>query len=497
MKSVSNSLPSIFIEKFTGIFVPVIFLVLGVFLRFWNLDLQSLWGDELFSVLNSSLGSVRDTLVSFESETNPPLHGVLLHFWIQCFSNSPFSVRAFSAVVATITLIFVLFRYIKTKETTDLYVFIFFSVSYGAVYFAQEARSYSLLILFSTLLVWLFLELIHNITEDKFSLKIFALFILFGTFASYTHYFGILFLAHLYLLLIVLGSIVKRWKFTLLLLFTGVLQLLLYAPEIYKLLVLLPKTDRIGWIPPTGIFVYFEIFNYTFFSLSYKKIPIYAIITILFFLGIFKNKGSLNRYFSNPNSNVSKLQFQYLGFLILIFLISTALISIIKPILTGRNLLVLLYPSILFVSLIINSFEKPKEKTKIIIVSLFALLFVLSFSKDYYKPHKEHYKQTVEYLISTEKGTELFSYGKDTYFNYYFEQNRKITNQTVLEFPKLPSGELDLEKLKKMKPGSHILLVETSMQSVYPEAEKERMKKLVSDFQTIPIWGIKLYKLTK
>ncbi len=497
MKTSPNSINSFLKEGFFFYLVPSAFLILGVFLRFWNLDLQSLWGDELFSVLNASLGSLGETLVSFESETNPPLHGVLLHFWIQCFSNSPFSVRSFSAVVATFTLIIILFRYLKSKEGTDLYAFVFFSVSYGAVYYAQEARSYSLLILFSTLLVWVFLEMIHNIANDTQSIKTFSKFLIFGTLASYTHYFGILFLAHLYLSLIVQSIIQKRWKTIQFLLLSGVLQLLLYSPEIYKLLVLLPKTDRINWIPTTGIFVYFEIFNYTFFSLSYKKIPVYAIIAFLFFFGIYKNKGSLNRYFYNPDSKVSRLQFQHIGFLIVSFLVSTALISLIQPILTGRNLLVLLYPLILIVSIWIQSFEKPKEKIKVIIVSLIAILFVLSFTKEYYKPHKEHYKQTVEYLITNEKNTELFSYGLDTFFNYYFDQNRLVTNQTVVEFPKLTTGALDLSKLEKMKPGSHIILVETSMQSVYPESEKDRMKKLVSDFQTIPIWGIRLYKLTK
>ncbi|WP_411822902.1 hypothetical protein [Leptospira sp. 'Mane'] len=476
------------------IIVPI-FILIGIYFRAHNLDLQSLWADELFSVLNASLPDLSDTLKSFQQETNPPLHGIFLHYWIHYFSNSPVSVRSLSLLFGILSLLTLAVKFYRSKKDSDLYSFIFFAASFGGVYYSQEARAYTMLVFFSILLTICFFKLIAD-SKEKPNLKIYGIFILLGTLSSYAHYFGLLYSAHLYLLLFIYFIIKKQFKQIPFLLIFGIFQLILFFPEIYKLLFLLPETDRISWIPSTGIFVFFEIFNYTFFSLPYKGIQILLVCLITYISLLAINAKTIISFLRDESNSKAKDNLYLSGGLILLFLSSTYIISIYKPILTGRNLLVLSYPLILFVSTTIEIFLKPKRNAKLIMVCLFSLFFIHSFTRSYYKPFKEHYKQTVTYLLSEAKGSSIYSYGEDRFFNYYFQQMTQHNHMHVLTFPKKET-KLDLAVVRSLKKGQKIFLVESGMQSVFPEEDRKELEKEANNTQMIPIWGIKVYVLTK
>ncbi|TGN08055.1 glycosyltransferase family 39 protein [Leptospira ilyithenensis] len=483
-------------EKVSLYVIIPVFLLIGIYFRTHNIDIQSLWADELFSVLNSSLPNLSDTLKTFEQETNPPLHGIILHYWIYYFSNSPTSVRSLSAFFGILSLLVLIIKFYFSKKDSDLYSFLFLSASFGAVYYSQEARSYSMLVFFSILTTIWFLKIAKNSSEKRNDYKTYGLFILFGTLASYTHYFGLLYSAHLYFVLSVYLVLKNEFRQIPILITAGVLQLLLYFPEIYKLVFLLPQTDRISWIPSTGIFVFFEIFNYTFFLLPYKGIQVILICFLLYSVSIGINFKAAISYLKDKSNSPTKENLYLLGGVILLFLSTTNIISIYKPVLTGRNLLVLSYPLILFISITIEIFVKPKRNIKLALVCFFSLFFIFSFTRSYYKPFKEHYKQTVSFLLHEAKGSSIYSYGEDRFFNYYFQQMPEHNHMRVLEFPK-KENQLDLEILKAIPKGRKIFLVESNMQSVFPEAERVRIEKQVSSSQMIPIWGIKVYVLTK
>ena len=77
-------------------------LVLGAVLRFWGLGLESMWQDEVDSVLTARLSMA--ALLTEPIGNKQPLYFVLLHFWSQIFGESETSVRFPSALMGLLTV---------------------------------------------------------------------------------------------------------------------------------------------------------------------------------------------------------------------------------------------------------------------------------------------------------------------------------------------------------------------------------------------------------
>ncbi len=183
--------------------VLLIIVTLGALLRFLNLGGQSLWLDE-YTTLEVARRSFGDILagVGFDRHT-PPLYYLLIHCWLQFFPENEFWLRAPSALfdVFNIFLVFIAARALLVVPCS-IFAALLYAVSPFAIYYAQEARMYSLIIfllLVSLLLFWRLL----SIHWSKFEHLLFALVAIAG---CYTHYYYCLFLAALALL----GFVVLR-----------------------------------------------------------------------------------------------------------------------------------------------------------------------------------------------------------------------------------------------------------------------------------------------
>lgn len=122
-------------------------LVLGVVtlaVRLIAFDRQSLWYDEIFSVLWSSRDLAFLIGEGTRIETNPPLHFVILHGWMQLFGNSAVAVRVPSLVASILTVMatYALGRTLLDRRSA-LLGSLFLSLSAQSVDMAQEARPYA------------------------------------------------------------------------------------------------------------------------------------------------------------------------------------------------------------------------------------------------------------------------------------------------------------------------------------------------------------------
>lgn len=135
-------------------------LIVGAALRFYNIGSQSLWFDELLSVSISRLSLADVFRVS--GSVDPPLYYVLLHFWLG-LAHSDGAVRVLSALasLATIVPIYLLGSRLF-DERVGLTAALFFAIAPLQVFYAQEARMYSLLVLFAALSLWAFLRAIET-----------------------------------------------------------------------------------------------------------------------------------------------------------------------------------------------------------------------------------------------------------------------------------------------------------------------------------------------
>ena len=79
-------------------------LLIGYFLRVYDLSNESIWLDEAFSIVSAKLNLSQ---IFFRPETNPPLYYSILHLWINLFGDSEFSVRFPSVLFGSLSIFMV------------------------------------------------------------------------------------------------------------------------------------------------------------------------------------------------------------------------------------------------------------------------------------------------------------------------------------------------------------------------------------------------------
>lgn len=116
----------------------------GIVLRFWTRS--ALWLDEALTVNIAKL-PLHDLPSYLKRDGAPPLYYVLLHFWMGVFGTSDMAIRALSGVisVATLPVAWLAGRRFGGRRVAWAVLVLLASAPF-AVYYATEARMYSLVI---------------------------------------------------------------------------------------------------------------------------------------------------------------------------------------------------------------------------------------------------------------------------------------------------------------------------------------------------------------
>ena len=211
--------------KFRHYLVLTGILLLGLGLRFWNLDFKPLWIDEIVTALFSvgdgyeripletvfplsqvpplftlnpevSWGEISHHVIT--QSTHPPLFFCLLHAWLKLLIPFPYSLvwklRAFSALLGTVAIaaLYLLNR-IAFSPAAGLMGAGVMAVSPFGVYLSQEARHYTLPILCISLSLGLFLKIYQALIRKLSpSLLLWIGWIGINTLGFYVHYFCLL-----------------------------------------------------------------------------------------------------------------------------------------------------------------------------------------------------------------------------------------------------------------------------------------------------------------
>ncbi len=179
---------TVLLRNQTRIFLGFLLLI-TLLTRFYNLDFQSLWKDELFSMVTA------DPDISFSAmfeqlrccDQHPPLHYAILKALFSVFGYTSWIARVPSAIAATISVwaIYLLGREIKGRNlgliAAGLTAFNFYNLQYG-----QEARDYMFAFLF-TILSFLYLVRLLKTLSIKNSIW----YALFTLLLMYSHYYGL------------------------------------------------------------------------------------------------------------------------------------------------------------------------------------------------------------------------------------------------------------------------------------------------------------------
>jgi hypothetical protein len=269
----------VFLKKYKFELSLSIIIVIGAFLRFYNLASMSLYNDELSAMSRLQFDNFSDLInKGVKTDGHPAGIQVFLYYWTSFFGNSVFAFR-FPFVIAGILSIYYVFVIGKMwfgKSAALLSAVVIAFSSYTILY-SQLARPYSIGLLFVLLnaLFWT-----KFFIQKEISIRIVIGYIITATLCAYTHYFS-------FLTVLIIGITglfyLNRSNFLKVAIIVASV-IILYLPHFNISSAHLSMGGVGGWLPiPSSEWIWeylFYIANNSLFVISYILIIFIATITI-------------------------------------------------------------------------------------------------------------------------------------------------------------------------------------------------------------------------
>jgi uncharacterized membrane protein len=401
----------------TRVILIIAALVLaGGVLRFYKLTYQSLWYDEIHTVLRSgpevSIPSIMGYAENSEVD-QPPVFFLYTHFILKAFGVSDITVRLGSVLMGllAIPVMYFLGREVVNSET-GIFAATLTTVNYFHIFHSQEARFYTLLFLLSAL------SYLFMVRAFKYVRIIdFVLYSLFTVLLLYTHYFGIVVFAAQVLTFVVL--VFYKWndrKFIIFGFASGLLICLAFLPWLPIVL----KHNQVGsfWVrKPTWYFMLDYVYNYL--GKDAVQVALFAFFIFLFVRQFIKK-------------DYQELQSRQVYLILILWLLISYLIPYIRsivstPILHMRYMIISLPAWILVFSAGWSAIANKKRRiglmVALIVISLANLVF---FRKHYTKIQKTQIREAALLVKNkNDRNTPVLSTYCD-YYQYYFNNGMTI-----------------------------------------------------------------------
>ena len=405
-----------------GTLILLLFILLfGGVLRFYGLQTQSFWNDELASWEISQYNTLTDVIQKGVCpDVHPPGYQTLLFFIEKYIGDSETILRFPSALagVFSILLIFLLGKTLYSRREALIAAGLM-AVSWCPIFYSQEARSYSLLLLFTQITTLLWISLLRNVQDEEKKWKplVLAGYIVSAIIICYLHYFGLFVIALHGLGLFVVCLKQKKNLLPVVLLYVPIF--LAYIPWLPTMFEHLSKGPI--WIVPPKFYHLTDYYNFCFNHTTYI-ILILSVFYLLFFISRVKKCAS-------PEERKAMFTLSNPTFILLLWFIIPVATVYIKsrisvPIMTNRNLIISLPPLYLLLARSISALSLKSRTINLVAFSVVALIFIdLVFVKKYYStPEKEQIREAVQHIIKNNPDNALiigYAYNPK-FFNYYF-----------------------------------------------------------------------------
>lgn len=409
--------------------ILLLILFLASALRFYHIDFQSIWLDEIHTMneANPKVGFLNLYDIITSGEQMPPFYFYSLYFLFKIFGYTTFVARVYSAIVGVVSVfsIYLLGKEIMNKKT-GIIAALLVTVNPFHLYYSQEARPYIFLFLFSALAFCYLIKFL------KLPNKRNALY--YGFFASLmlcSHFFGlfVLFAQYLILLLFLLLSEKKdRKQFFINAFISGIVTLVLFIPAI-KIFIKVSEI-KVFWIPAPTLDVYTLIFK-EFFGNSETILTLLSFIFLFYFIKLSKEKDIPITYDSIIHN---KLIFSFVIFIpttVVILLIPLIRSYLSIPMIISRYFITVLPGIIILISIGICQI-----KNRIIQFGILAIFVIFSLTdivvvKNYFTAvSKAQFRESTNFIINNNSKKEpvVSSLG---WYMPYFLKNDKVNFEIV------------------------------------------------------------------
>lgn len=337
--------------------------VLAIILRLDHLSLRPLWLDEA-CIANPLANSLKNSWQGIIDSGNNAAYFYLLKLWSLLFGDSESALRSLSVVLSLLSIIAIYkFGAHLWEKIVGRWAAFLLAINYFSIFYAIQARHYSLVILLSILSYYYFYILL-----DNKKLKTVICYVLFTTLGIYTHPWFLLLLASQLIFSLFYGKIIK-------ILISQTLAIFLSLPWIIVLWHYRMNGAN-NWIGLTSIKTLIDTFHY----FAYGSVAVYilfGLISATLIIGYFEStKERIYYKFNNINFHLDRrlaLLINYLLFPLLVALIIGRFIPFYEA---GRYEAIVLPAFILLFALLFS-----RLKNRIIIGLLIVLLIFFSYSE--------------------------------------------------------------------------------------------------------------------
>lgn len=406
-------------------YLLLIIIGVSVILRFYHIDYQSVWLDEICSITEANpalkWSDLEATLLV--SDPHPQLYFVLLKSFFLVFGNSTLVARILSAIIGVVGIYCF---YLMSKEFASrkvgLIAALLLSVNYFHIYHSQEVRMYGLLFLFTTLSFYRFILFVR-----QKSIKNSIWYGVFTGLMLLTQFFGLFVLAaQIFILFVYFLKTEKNQKLQYFYksLLAGGIMIALFLPSLNIFIETTKK--KYEAIAPTTIDTILQIFK-DFAQDSYLIIILSMLSMALYFIYFFKEKLNNDR----KESQTLFILLSWIGITLLIPIVRSYLVS---PMISSRYFITILPAILLLVAMGFNRVKNRMLQISLLAVFVFYSLFHLIFVTEYYnKTNKTQFREITQFVIKNNPQEDDVISNLSWYLLYF------LNNDTV-HIPVVQSG---------------------------------------------------------
>ncbi len=427
-------------------------LLIGLFLRVYDLGGESIWFDEGYSIRFANLSLSQ---IFFLPENNPPLYYIILHWWINLFGDSEFSIR-FPSVIFGFLSIYMIYKVGSQIYNKDVGILssLLLGLSAFHIRYSQEARTYSLSTLLTLISIYFFISL-----HRKGNYTVLLGYIFFSTLLIYSHIYGLFIIIFQNIYFIALFFLskethklsLKRW------ISIQIILIILFLPWIKIFM-----TQTLGvvvdgfWIKVPGLgTIKASLRKFSGGELLFLLFMILIPLSMITYekIGGNKNWRSIFRCIESCRWKIQFINTDKICLLIL-WLSSPIILPFIisrftTPIYHTKYTIV---ASLAFYLLVAKGINNISHKyLRLIIISVVVAFSLIYISGYYTKANKERWRDLAYYIDKNAKNTDLLLFNSgdciDIVFNYYSKRVGLIKKP----FPE-KTRYVDDENIKELGP---------------------------------------------